>query len=336
MAEKVRVLIADDSEVVREILVAALERQAGIEVVGTASNGDEAAMLAARLRPDVITMDLHMPGSDGFAGIARIMAENPTPILVLSANREEVKGFRALSLGALDLQEKPPLDELEKFAGTLGNRLRLLATVPVIRHPRGLREAAPAATPKPRAGVRLVALGASLGGPRALTQILRDLPPDFPAPVAVVQHMADGFTTAFTRWLGQEIRLKVREAEDGMRLEPGTVYVAPSDRHLRIQGNRVVLGDDATQHGFRPSVSILFRSAAESYGARAMGVLLTGMGTDGSDGLLEMRRRGGITIAQDEATSAVFGMPRAAIELGAAERVLPLGAIADAIREAVR
>jgi len=121
-----------------------------------------------------------------------------------------------------------------------------------------------------------------------------------------------------------------------MRLEPGTVYVAPSDRHLRIQGNRVVLGDDATQHGFRPSVSILFRSAAESYGARAMGVLLTGMGTDGSDGLLEMRRRGGITIAQDEATSAVFGMPRAAIELGAAERVLPLGAIADAIREAVR
>lgn len=336
MAKKVRVLVADDSEIVREILVAALRRSGDLEVVGTASNGDEAAALTASLRPDVITMDLHMPGSDGFAGIARIMAENPTPILVLSANREEVKGFRALSLGALDLQEKPPLEELESFAATLGSRLRLLATVPVIRHPRGLRETTPGPRRPSSSRVRMVVLGASLGGPRALAQILRALPPDFPAPIALVQHMADGFTTAFTRWLAQEIRLEVREAEEGMPLASGTVYVAPNDRHLRIRGGRASLGDDATQHGFRPSVSILFRSAAESFGSRALGVLLTGMGTDGSDGLLEMRRCGGITIAQDEATSAVFGMPRAAIELGAAERVLPLGAIADAIREAVR
>lgn len=336
MAKKVRVLVADDSEIVREILVTALERTGGIEVVGTAANGDEAARLTARLSPDVITMDLQMPGSDGFAGIARIMAENPTPILVLSSNREEVKGFRALSLGALDLQEKPPLSELEGFAASLHSRLRLLANVPVIRHPRGLR--APS-QPLPRPGaskVRVVAIGASLGGPRALTQILKDLPRDFPAPIALVQHMAEGFTPAFVRWLSQEIPLQVREAEQGMELSPGTLFVAPSDRHLRLKNNRVLLGDDEAQHGFRPSVSALFRSVAENHGGRALGVILTGMGTDGSDGLLELRRSGGITIAQDEATSAVFGMPRAAIELGAAERVLPLGAIADAIQEAVR
>lgn len=334
--KRIRVLVADDSEIVREILVDALERTGGIEVVGTAANGDEAAHLTARYAPDVITMDLQMPGSDGFAGIARIMAENPTPILVLSSNREEVKGFRALSLGALDLQEKPPLAELERFAASLHSRLRLLATVPVIRHPRGLRE--PSVTPpKPRASrVQAVVLGASLGGPRALAQILREFPPNFPLPIALVQHMAEGFTSAFTRWLAQELRLNVVEAEQGMRLEGGTVYVAPGDRHLRLRNGRVHLGDDEPQHGFRPSVSALFRSAAENYGSRALGVILTGMGTDGSDGLWELRKSGAMTIAQDEASSAVFGMPRAAIELGAAERVLPLGAIAEAIQEAAR
>lgn len=334
MTKKIRVLVADDSEIVRDILVAALERTGGIEVVGTAANGDEAALLTGRLSPDVITMDLQMPGSDGFAGIARIMAEKPTPILVLSSNREEVKGFRALSLGALDLQEKPPLAELERFAASLHGRLRLLASVPVIRHPRGLRAPSPTLLRARGARVRVAVLGASLGGPRALAQILRLFPADFPLPIALVQHMADGFTTAFTRWLAQEIPLKVCEAAEGVELERGTVYVAPSDRHLRIREGRARLGQDEAQHGFRPSVSALFRSAAESYGDRALGVILTGMGTDGSDGLLELRRSGALTIAQDEASSAVFGMPRAAIELGAAERILPLGAIAEAIQEA--
>ena len=206
----------------------------------------------------------------------------------------------------------------------------------MIRHPRGLRE--PSVTPpKPRASrVQAVVLGASLGGPRALAQILREFPPSFPLPIALVQHMAEGFTSAFTRWLAQELRLNVVEAEQGMRLEGGTVYVAPGDRHLRLRNGRVHLGDDEPQHGFRPSVSALFRSVAENYGSRALGVILTGMGTDGSDGLWELRKSGAMTIAQDEASSAVFGMPRAAIELGAAERVLPLGAIAEAIQEAAR
>src|SRR5690606_14864862 len=177
---------------------------------------------------------------------------------------------------------------------------------------------------------------ASIGGPGALAQILRGLPANFPTPIALVQHMADGFTTAFTRWLGQELALRVREAEEGMELEPGTAYVAPDDHHLRIRDGRVSLGTDEPQHGFRPSVSALFHSAAACYGARSVGVLLTGMGMDGADGLAAIRQAGGLTIAQDEATSAVFGMPRAAIEIGAAERVLPLGAISDAIREALR
>lgn len=335
MREKIRVLVADDSELVREILVSALQQNGDIEVVGTGASGDEAAALTAKLRPQVITMDLQMPGSDGFAGIARIMAETPTPILVLSSNREEIKGFRALSLGALDLVEKPELGELEAFAATLRGRLRLLATVPVIRHPRGLRQLPQVEAVEPQRRVELVVLGASLGGPKALAQVLATLPRAFPAPIALVQHMAEGFTPAFTRWLGQETGLQVVEARDGAPLEPGTVTVAPNDRHLRVGRGRVVLTDEPPLHGFRPSVTALFDAAAEVYGASVCGVLLTGMGTDGSDGLLRLRQRGALTIAQDESTCAVYGMPRAAIDLGAAERILPLSAISHAIEKAV-
>lgn len=336
MQEKIRVLVADDSEIVREILVSALQEGGEFEVVGTGANGDEAAALTAKLRPQVITMDLHMPGSDGFAGIAKIMAETPTPILVLSSNREEIKGFRALSLGALDLVEKPALEELEAFASSLRSRLRLLASVPVIRHPRGLRQLPASEGGAGERRAELIVLGASLGGPKALAQVLAALPRDFPAPIALVQHMAEGFIAAFTRWLAQETRLSVREAVDGAPLLPGSVVVAPTDRHLRVGRGYVRLTDDAPLHGFRPSVTALFDSAAEVYGPSVCGVLLTGMGTDGSDGLLRLRQRGAQTIAQDESTCAVYGMPRAAIDLGAAEQILPLTAISQAIEKAVR
>jgi len=332
----VQVLVADDSPLFREMLVGVIGAEPGYRVVGVAGNGDEAARLAQALRPDVVTMDLQMPDADGFSGIARIMAETPTPILVLTSVPAQAVTFRALSLGALDILEKPdPSADLGEYGHLLRSRLRLLAGVKVIRHPRGLRRAAPA---EAGPGVRsdLVAVGASLGGPRALSALLRALPAGFPAPVVVVQHIADGFTEGLASWLDQESELSVRVARDGEHLEPGAVLLAPTGRHMLVGRGRVRLSDEPPVGGFRPSVTPLFRSAAEAFGPRACGVLLTGMGRDGADGLQTLRHAGGHAIVQDEATSAVFGMPRAAIEVGAVDRVLPLDDIPRALLELTR
>lgn len=332
----IRVLVADDSELFRELLARVVSAEPGFEVVAIAADGNAAAALARTLRPDVITMDLNMPDADGFSGIARIMAETPTPILVLTANREETVGFRALSLGALDILEKPQAStDLDEYGQLLRSRLRLLAGVKVIRHLRGLRERRVA---PPRAAVRpeLVVLGASLGGPRALAALLRALPGNFPAPIAVVQHIADGFTEGLASWLATESRLEVREARDGDALRPGRVVLAPTGRHLLVSEGTAHLSDAPPVDTFKPSVTPLFVSAARAYGRRVCGVILTGMGRDGADGLRAIKDAGGPTLAQDEATSAVFGMPRAAIELGAVDRVLPLEDIPRALLELTR
>jgi two-component system chemotaxis response regulator CheB len=332
----IRVLVADDSELFRELLARVVAAEPGFEVAAVAADGNAAAALARALRPDVITMDLNMPDADGFSGIARIMADTPTPILVLTANREEAVGFRALSLGALDLLEKPQATtDLEEYGQLLRSRLRLLAGVKVIRHLRGLRERR---LPEPRAAIRaeLVVIGASLGGPRALATLLRGLPAQFPAPIAIVQHIADGFTEGLASWLGSEARLEVREARDGEPLRPGRVVLAPTGRHLLVMEGVVRLSDAPPVETFKPSVTPLFLSAARAYSARVCGVLLTGMGRDGADGLRAIKDAGGCTIAQDEATSAVFGMPRAAIELGAVDRVMAIDEIARALVELTR
>jgi len=335
---RIRVLVADDSPVFREALGQLVAGDPDFEVVGLAADGDEAAAAALRLRPDVVTIDLHMPDADGYSGIARIMAEAPTPILVLTAAPTESAGFKALSLGALDILEKPPAGaDLRVYGHVLRTRLRLLAGVKVIRHVRGLRSSVRRAAARPGVDKReVVVLGASLGGPRALAQLLRALPGDLPVPIAVVQHMAEGFTEGLAQWLAQEAALEVRTAADRDVLKPGRVLIAPSGRHLVLADGYVRLGDEPPVETFRPSVSVLFASAARVYGARACGVLLTGMGRDGAAGLRQMKEAGALTIAQDEGSSAVFGMPRAAIELGAVDRVLPLEEIAPAIAEAVR
>ena len=332
----IRVLVADDSELFRELLSSVVAADPGFEVVATAADGNAAAALARRLRPDVITMDLAMPDADGFSGIARIMAETPTPILVLTANRAEVVGFKALSLGALDIVEKPGVGvDLADYGAQIRSRLRLLAGVKVIRHLRGLR--GQKLSPPARARrAELVLMGASLGGPRALATVLKGLPADFPAPVVVVQHIADGFTEGLAGWLQQESHLAVREARDGDPLRPGLVLLAPSGHHLVVAEGVAHLSDAAPVDTFKPSVTPLFLSAAGAYGGRACGVLLTGMGRDGAEGLLAIRRAGGFTVAQDEASSAVFGMPKAAIDLGAVDRVLALDDIPRALLEAVR
>jgi two-component system chemotaxis response regulator CheB len=332
-----RVLVADDSELFRELLSSVIADEPGFEVVAVAADGNAAAILARKLKPDVITMDLNMPDADGFSGIARIMAETPTPILVLTANRAETVGFRALSLGALDILEKPQASsDLDEYGRILRARLRLLAGVKVIRHLRGLRQRRN--EPHREVGTRpdLVVVGASLGGPRALAAMLRALPQDFPIPIAIVQHIADGFTGGLASWLATESRLEVREARDGDRLRPGGVVLAPSGRHMLVAEGAVRLSDAPPVDTFKPSVTPLFLSAARVYGARACGVLLTGMGRDGAEGLRAIRDAGGPTFAQDEATSAVFGMPRAAIELGAVDRVLPLDEIPRALVELAR
>ncbi len=332
----IRVLVADDSELFRELLVRVVAADAGFEVVAVAPDGNAAAALARSSRPDVITMDLNMPDTDGFSGIARIMSETPTPILVLTANPEEAVGFRALSLGALDILEKPQAStDLDEYGQLLRSRLRLLAGVKVIRHLRGLRErraAPPSAVTRPE----LVVIGASLGGPRALATLFRGLPADFGAPIAVVQHIADGFTEGLASWLATESRLDVREAADRDVLRAGHVLLAPTGRHLLVGDGVVRLSDAPPVDTFKPSVTPLFVSAARVYGPRACGVLLTGMGRDGAEGLKAIKDAGGPTIAQDEATSAVFGMPRAAIELGAVDRVLALDDVARALLELTR
>jgi two-component system chemotaxis response regulator CheB len=332
----IRVLVADDSELFRELLSKVVAADPGFEVVAVAGDGNSAAALTRTLKPDVITMDLNMPDTDGFSGIARIMAETPTPILVLTGNREEAVGFRALSLGALDILEKPAAtSDLDDYGQVLRSRLRLLAGVKVIRHLRGLRErrAAPARS-TPRADV--IVIGASLGGPRALATLLRGLPTDFPVPIAVVQHIADGFTEGLAGWLAQESRLAVREARDGEVLRPGQVVLAPTGRHLVLADGVAHLSDAPPVDTFKPSVTPLFLSAARRYGARACGVILTGMGRDGAEGMKALHQAGAHTLAQDEATSAVFGMPRAAIDAGAVDRVLPIDEIPRALVELAR
>lgn len=330
----IRVLVADDSELFRELLARVITLDPGFEVVATVGDGKSAAELAKLCKPDVITMDLDMPDVDGYAGIARIMAETPTPILVLTTYREESIAFRALSLGALDILEKPsPQATLADYGATLRSRLRLLAGVRVIRHPRGARTVGQ--KPTSLARPEIVVIGASLGGPRALASLLRALPASFSVPVLVVQHIAEGFTEGLAGWLAQESELEVRTARDGDELRGGLVLMAPSGYHLVVARGMARLSNAPPVDTFKPSVTPLFQTAAEVYGSRTCGIVLTGMGRDGEEGVRALKRAGAQVLAQDENTSVVFGMPRAAMDAGA-DRLVPLEEIPRLLTEMVR
>lgn len=293
--------------------------------------------------PDVVVVEFE-GGEEPFRAVSQMMSDWPTPMLVLHAQEatSEVP-FRALSLGALDVLGIPSAPG-SAFWSDLAKRLKLLARVQVVRHP-GLpeRRAGRAArgrsdseltTGPVRPSFPLVAIAASLGGPKALHALLRSLPPSFPAAICICQHITDGFSSSLARWLASETGRVVEEATDGRTMRPGEVLIAPAGFHLRVSAKgRAQLGRGARQMGFRPSCDILLSSAAEAFREQAFGVVLTGMGRDGAEGLLAIRKRGGFTVAQDESTSAVFGMPAAAIELGAANQVLPLGKIAAALSE---
>ena len=342
--KKVRVVIADDSLVAREMLAQILASDPLIEVVGQAVNGLEAVELVGRLRPDLVTMDIHMPKMDGLAATEKIMAFTPTPILVVSSSvygEGMGRAFDALKLGALEVIKKPePRDwaDLERIGKEVLRKVKVLANVRVITHIGGRREhrGAMAAQPAISSANRdIVAIGSSTGGPSALLTIFESLPADLPVPVLVAQHIAEGFVPGLVTWLDASTKVKVVAAEEGVIPRPGTIYIAPTGTNLVLSGKRLAFSVPLKSQLYVPCADSLFESVASSYHQRAVGVILTGMGADGAQGLKRLHDTGAATIAQDEETCTVFGMPKAAIELGAADAILPLGAIGAAIVELV-
>jgi two-component system, chemotaxis family, protein-glutamate methylesterase/glutaminase len=334
----IRVLVAEDSPTARQLLVAILEADPEIRVVGQAVDGVEAVALTRQLHPDLVTMDVHMPRLDGLAATQEIMIVAPTPIVVVTGStraREVRDSMEAIHAGALEVLVKPPDPAAPRFAAEarrLVETVKAMARVKVVRHwrPAAARTMPAGASVRARSsrGSRIVVIAASTGGPAALETILCGLGVGFPLPVLVAQHITPGFTVGLAAWLDSVCPFKVKVAQQGEPLAAGTVYLAPDDRHLGVHGANVTLSDAEPDAGFRPSGTALFASAAGEFGAATLAVILTGMGEDGVDGLRAVRHFGGRVIAQDEATSVVYGMPGAAVAAGLADVVLPLDKIA--------
>jgi two-component system chemotaxis response regulator CheB len=343
----IRVLVVEDSPVVREFLVHVLNSDPEVRVIATASNGEEAVEAVERVKPDIITMDIHMPKMNGLEASRRIMRTHPTPIVIVSGTwdpREATRTFHAMEAGALAVVARPEgmghpnhADEAAQLIQTV----KLMSEVKVVRRwDRPARGASVTTVLPPRevalkpmlVEVKLVAMGASTGGPLALQTIFSDLPRDFSAPILVVQHMAAGFIEGFAEWIAQTSSLPVRVATQGEPLLPGHAYLAPDGFQMEVgAGGRISLTTDKPENGLRPSVSCLFRSVANTYGQNAVGVLLTGMGRDGAEELRLMKEKGAVTIAQDKESSIVHGMPGEAINLDAATYVLSPGRIAEVL-----
>ncbi|MBD2112052.1 MULTISPECIES: chemotaxis-specific protein-glutamate methyltransferase CheB [Cyanophyceae] len=336
----IRLLLVDDSPVALVLLQRILREAPDMEVVGVAHNGQEALDMIATVKPTLICTDLHMPKMNGLELTEEVMARCPCPILVISASvqKEDTQTvFRILEAGALDIFPKPRTglaSEYEKTKTELLAKIRVLAGVSVFTHrrrspapivPSGL----PLSTTSLARRPRLLALGASTGGPQALLAIMQQLPKTFPVPIVCVQHISNGFLQGLVDWLDNSCALKVTIATAGTVPQPGVVYFPPERHHLEIDvGGRIQLSQGEPVAGHCPSVTVMFQSVAAYYGRSAVGVLLTGMGRDGADGLQTLFQVGGLTIAQDETSCVVFGMPKEAIALGAAQQVLPLSAIA--------
>ena len=335
----VRLLIADDSFLMRQLLADLLAGVPEIQVVGVARDGEEALAMFRSLAPDVVTLDLEMPKMDGLRALAEIQKERPTPVVVVSAYTQ--KGAKAtleaLEMGAFDFVPKPSgtisLD-IGKVRDELIAKILAASQSP---HKSGQKkdervERRAKLPPLVTSGEKVVAIGASTGGTRALAEIIPQFPPNLPAPVVVVQHMPAGFTASLAERLNDNSRMRVSEAAQGDSLRPGEVLIAPGDRHLLVTPERrVQLTQDPPQWGVRPSVDRMMTAVADVYGAGAVGVLLTGMGRDGALGMKAIKQRGGTTIAQNQETSTVFGMPQAAIKMQCVDAVLPLNEICGAI-----
>lgn len=333
----ISVLIVDDSQVARMTIREILETDPEVKVIGTVNNGLEALEFLEKESPDVITMDVIMPEMNGFETTRRIMEFRPTPIVIVTSSykTEEVeKTFKAMEAGAVTILEKPGSisgKEFDRNSQNFRDTVKLMSGVKVVRRWPRDRHQVETKTPEkmdfPVSAIdrKIVVIGASTGGPMALQEVLSQFPADFPVPVVIVQHIGGEFIDGMLYWLEKSMNIPIRVARDGEILEARRAYIAPDGRHIEITaGGKVKLVQGAPENGCCPSVSHLFRSIARGYGEEAVGVILTGMGGDGADGLKEMRDAGAATIAQDEESCIVFGMPDAAAKLGAAQYVLPL------------
>ncbi|HUA15239.1 MAG TPA: chemotaxis response regulator protein-glutamate methylesterase [Verrucomicrobiae bacterium] len=329
----VRVLVVDDSALMRKLIPQMLASDESIEVVGTAMDGNFCLKKIEELKPGVVTLDLEMPGMNGIDTLKEIMRKQPVPVIVFSSHSTEgaTVTMKALGLGAFDFVPKPKdtsahmtetareLIAKVKAAAECKLKPRMLQGIP----PKPAKVSVPAAGP-----TKIVAIGVSTGGPQAMEYLLTQLPGDFPGTIVVVQHMPDGFTEMFARRLDEVCPLRVKEAQSGDLLQPGRVLICPGSRHMKVKrlplGDIVVLSDEPHVNGHRPSADVLLRSVADEFKSQAVGVLMTGMGDDGAEGLGAIKKEGGVTIAQNEESCVVYGMPKAAIDRGYAMRVVGL------------
>jgi two-component system chemotaxis response regulator CheB len=344
-AQPVRVLVVDDSALMRKLIPQIIESDPSIHVVGTAMDGNFGLKKIEELQPQVVTLDLEMPGMGGLDMLREIMRRHRLPVIVVSSHstRGASVTLQALSLGAFDFVTKPA-DISSRMQETAQE---LIAKIKAAAQSRGIQIASPdelselarkskAQSPAKNAPSKIIAIGISTGGPQSLQYVLSQLPADFPGCILVVQHMPEGFTEMFARRLDQCTVLAVKEAQSGDLLRAGRVLICPGSRHLKVKrlplGDVAVLSDDPRVNGHRPSADVLFKSVAEEFGPAAVGVIMTGMGDDGANGLGEIKTAGGLTIAQSEQSCVVFGMPKAAIERGHAMRIVDLESLAGTLR----
>ena len=340
MSERIRVLVVDDSALMRKLIPAILARESAIEVVGTAMDGAFALKKIEELQPDVVTLDLDMPRMDGMETLRLIMRRAPLPVILFSTHSKEggYATLKALALGAVDFLAKPKdaaAGHLEQIADQLITKIKVAKRAVGRKLPAAVLEEKPAPKKGTRAALpprRIIAIGISTGGPNALQFVLSQIPAEFQSTIIVVQHMPEGFTEMFAKRLDECCALEVQEARSGDLLLAGRVLICPGNRHIMVRrmprGDMAVLSDGPPVNGHRPSADVLFHSVSQEFGLTAVGVLMTGMGDDGAEGLGAIKAAGGMTVAQSEDTCVVSGMPRAAIIKGYANKIIPLDGVA--------
>jgi two-component system chemotaxis response regulator CheB len=333
MGREISVLVVDDSVVMRQIITDILEREKDIKVVGTAKNGKEAIAKVRELNPDVVSMDIEMPVMDGIMSLQHIMQDSPRPVVMLSAagKRQAELTMKSLEHGAVDFIPKTGASlsiDLEKEQEVIRQKIRTAASIKVAKPERVVERPIVCNEVHSTSGDWCVFIGASTGGPKALPEVMSRLPSNLPAGVCIVQHMPEGFTKSFAERLNWNAQIEVKEAAEGDEVKPGLALLAPGNKHMEIIEKKVHLTDDPKIHFVRPAVDVMMKTGIKHYGPRSVGVVLTGMGYDGAEGMKAIKAAGGKTVVQDEATSVVYGMPKACVELNAADKIVPLNSVA--------